>query len=84
MTGRELLNKIQDSLAEDETLVDMDTPLTVPQLMHIKAALGRELMNAISDEATPCPHSGTRWMHPGDGSDRCGQCGRRIEKEVAA
>lgn len=56
--------------------------LTVPQLMHIKAGLDRALLDAISDDETPCPHDGTRWKPTLDpeNRERCGQCGRIVEE----
>ena len=81
MTGRDLLNKLQDCLAEDETLVNMDSPLTVPQLLHLKAWFEHTHYDAYYDPKTPCPHNGTRWTHPNDLAQRCGQCGRAIGAE---
>ena len=80
MTGQQLLDRLCDLLADEQAFIEV---MTVPQLMHIKAELDRLMVDAISDDATPCPHDGTRWQHPLDGEERCGQCGRRLEREAA-
>jgi hypothetical protein len=79
MTGRELLNKLQEKIQEEG---ELDAVLDVPQLMHLKAWFEREFYDAYYDPHTPCPHEGTRWQLE-DGRDRCGMCGRRIEQEAA-
>jgi hypothetical protein len=83
MTGRALLHKLQDTLAEDETLAGMDATLDIPQWYRLKAAFERIFYDSYYDPKTPCPHQGTKWRLE-DGVDRCGQCGRRIEREAAA
>jgi hypothetical protein len=77
MTGRDLLNRLQ----EDETLVSLDTPLDIPQWYRLKAAFERIFYDAYYDPKTSCPHNGSRWDL--QGVVRCGQCGRRIEQEAA-
>ena len=54
-----------------------DEVLTIPQLLHIKAAFERMFWDAYYDTNTPCPHDGSKWSLP-DGIERCGQCGRRL------
>jgi hypothetical protein len=78
MTGRELLNKLQEKIQEEG---ELDAVLDIPQLMHLKPWFEREHYEAYYDPKTPCPHSGTRWKLY-DEVDRCGQCGRRIAELV--
>jgi hypothetical protein len=82
MDGHEAIQVVREVVYElmygEKTI---DRKLTVPELMHLKAHIDRELLDAISDEATPCPHGGTKWKLE-DGIERCGICGRRIEFEL--
>ena len=74
MTPGQLQNRLSEFLPEGYHSFHA---LTVPELMHIKAEFDRLILDAISDEATPCPHSGTRWhLYIDDTQERCGQCGR--------
>jgi len=72
MTPRQFQEQLRDSFecAEDEVL-------TIPQLLHLKAAFEHIFYDAYYDTNTPCPHDGTKWQMP-DSIERCGQCGRRL------
>ena len=79
-TGRELLHHLQEKIEEE---ISLDAVMTIPILLHIKPAFERMYWDVFYDPATPCPHEGTKWSLE-DGVQRCGMCGRKIEKEKAA